>query len=331
MPKIDFKDKKLLYYLSTDARLSDSQLSQKIGLSKNAVKYRINRLQQEGIIQSFSTIVNIGAIGYETIDLFLKFNEDIYEHPEIIDYFKNHTFANWAITLSGKWDIYAEFVCQKSLDSFQELIQEITSHFGAQLNSYEVLISNEILRVEHLVADFYSDLKMEPLPLQKRTPKIYEIDATDAKILNALNEDSRQPLLALARKLNLTLDIVRYRVKNMLQKMVIIKFFPHLSLPKLGYTEYLYTLKIRPGEKDILIALKKKIQLNESITYAFFDIHSSSLVFTCAFKQPDEMDQFSRTLRKEFHQIIADEDYFLMKDLIVLNWLPKGIIGLKEK
>jgi hypothetical protein len=60
-------------------------------------------------------------------------------------------------------------------------------------------------------------------------------------------------------------------------------------------------------------------------------VHSSRLVFTCAFQHPEEIDNLARSLRKEFHQVIADEDYFLMKDLIVLNWLPKGIIKHKEK
>ena len=50
MLKLDKKDKKLLYYLSKNARMSNTQLSNKIGLSKNSVKYRVERLLKEGII-----------------------------------------------------------------------------------------------------------------------------------------------------------------------------------------------------------------------------------------------------------------------------------------
>src|SRR3989338_5582854 len=140
MATLDKKDQKLLYYLSLNSRLSHTQLSRKIQLSKNAVKYRIERLQKEGIITKFASVVNLGALNYTTITLLLKFNEDIYEKKEIIDFFKKHQYVDWAVSLSGQWDLFVELVA-KDFISLYTVIGEIVTRFSSSLNTYRLFFS----------------------------------------------------------------------------------------------------------------------------------------------------------------------------------------------
>jgi len=330
MVQLDKKDRKLLYYLSLNARTSHTQLSRKIRLSKNAVKYRIERLKREGIIQQFACVVNLGAAGLETFTILLKFNEDIYENPEIINYFKNHPYANWVITLSGQWDLFVEIIC-KDFWHVHKLIEEIITRFGQVLNAYKTFFSfSSPLRVEHLVADFYKDLKVEELPRKKRFIKEYKLDKTDKSILNLLNQDSTLPYLRIAQKLNLTIDIVRYRIKNLIEKGVIIKFFPEISLQKLGYTKYLCSIKLRGASLDKLNKIKKQIQTNSNITYAFFDISGFNIVFVCAYKSPEGIDHLSRSLRKEYSEIIDKQEYLIIKEQVLFNLFPKGLLESKN-
>ena len=44
MEKIDLKDRKILYQLDIDSRQSYSQIAKKVGVSKNVLVYRINKL-----------------------------------------------------------------------------------------------------------------------------------------------------------------------------------------------------------------------------------------------------------------------------------------------
>jgi len=80
MEKLTLKDKKLLFYLSRNARESGTKIAKSVGLSKNAVGYKIERLTRLGIIKNFSAAINIGALNYDTFTLLLKFNEDIYKN-----------------------------------------------------------------------------------------------------------------------------------------------------------------------------------------------------------------------------------------------------------
>ncbi len=330
MLSLDQKDRKLLFYLSQNARFSQTQLSRKIGLSKNAVKYRIARLQKEEIIQNFSTIVNLGAIHLDTFTLLLRFNQDIYANPEMMEFFQKHPFANWAASLAGQWDLFIEFVYQDTSHG-HDIIQEILSRFGESIREYKTAFSYEALRVEHFLPEICAGIKVEEITPTFRTTQKFKLDQTDAKILTLLNQDSSQPLIKISQKAGLSIDIVRYRIKHLLKDKIIIKLSAEVSLAKLGYTEYLYTLNFQNYSPDRLGQLKKSISLNQNVTYAFVDIFTSRLVFVCAFKDPQEIDALSRKIRTEYPEIIKEQEYFIIKENILFNLFPLGVGLMMEK
>lgn len=55
---LDPIDQKILALLSEHARLSYSQIGEQVGLSRVAAKARINALEEKGIIESYTTIIN---------------------------------------------------------------------------------------------------------------------------------------------------------------------------------------------------------------------------------------------------------------------------------
>ena len=78
-----------------------------------------------GVIKNFSTVINIGALNCDTFTLFLKFNEDIYKNKEIIEYLKSYPFVDWIVTLSGDWDIFAEFISRLTKVTFLKLASDV--------------------------------------------------------------------------------------------------------------------------------------------------------------------------------------------------------------
>ena len=59
MEKIDVKDKKILYHLDIDSRQSLNSIGKKVGLTKDIVAYRMQRMQQNGIIKLFRTYITL--------------------------------------------------------------------------------------------------------------------------------------------------------------------------------------------------------------------------------------------------------------------------------
>ncbi|HLC72291.1 MAG TPA: winged helix-turn-helix transcriptional regulator [Candidatus Nanoarchaeia archaeon] len=323
--KLDLKDKKIIFALSQDARLSHSQLAKQLGLSKNAVTYRIKRLQREHIIEKFIAVINIGALKLDTFCLLLKFNEDIYGNPDILSYIENHSFINWAVVLSGDWDFFVEFV-YKDLRDTVHIVTDITQRFGKRLNTYNMYFSYDIIKVEHLLRDFSKEFTKAYLPRKKRTAERYDVDATDKQLLYLLATDSALSYVAITKKLSLSLDVVRYRMKRLAERAILAYTTPHISIRTLGYTAYLCTVHLENITQEQIITLKSFIQQHDNITYAFFDQISLRMVFVIAFRTPVEIDVFSHDLRKNYIGSIKEQTYTIIRQELVYNLFPKGLL-----
>lgn len=59
MHGIDEKDQKIIALLSKDARMTYSDIGEKVGLSRTAVKNRVAVLEQKGIIGGYRAVVNL--------------------------------------------------------------------------------------------------------------------------------------------------------------------------------------------------------------------------------------------------------------------------------
>ena len=89
---LDSLDQKIIQLLTENARMSYSEIGQKIGISPVAVKARIDALEQRGIIEEYTTVINpqkiSGAVScyfeIETVPETLSRVTDILSNNEII-------------------------------------------------------------------------------------------------------------------------------------------------------------------------------------------------------------------------------------------------------
>lgn len=64
MTTIDDIDRKILYALSEDARLSVERVAERVSLSATPVRRRIRQLEEAGIIRRYTVDINMKACGY---------------------------------------------------------------------------------------------------------------------------------------------------------------------------------------------------------------------------------------------------------------------------
>ena len=84
MIKIDQKDLRILYELDLNCRQSFSKIGKKTGLTKSSVAYRVQRLEQEGIIKNYYTFIDGIGLGYIVLRLYLIFQYTTKETEEEI-------------------------------------------------------------------------------------------------------------------------------------------------------------------------------------------------------------------------------------------------------
>ena len=78
----------ILHELQKNARITNVELGKRIGLSAPAVAERIRKLEDEGIIKSYQTIVDYDKLGL-TVPVFINFKSIKLSHGEMIKMIDN--------------------------------------------------------------------------------------------------------------------------------------------------------------------------------------------------------------------------------------------------
>ncbi|MGA8254570.1 MAG: Lrp/AsnC family transcriptional regulator [Mycobacterium sp.] len=66
MYRLDTSDERILAELAEHARATFAEIGQKVNLSAPAVKRRVDRMREGGVIKGFTTVVDRNALGWNT-------------------------------------------------------------------------------------------------------------------------------------------------------------------------------------------------------------------------------------------------------------------------
>jgi len=324
MDKLDLKDRKILYELDLNARRTDKEIAKKVGLSRESTRYRIQKLIDEGYINYFMTILNSMKLGYDWYRTFFKFqNITLEKEKEIIDWLKER--ASWITKVEGKWDLNTGIFC-KNIYEFKDIINQFLVEFSSYINRYEFSI---VTRMWHYHRDYLIENKNKTLPGEvmgfssSKEYIIKEIDSIDYKILEILLKNARMKTIEIARKINSTEMVVRYRIKNLIKDGIILGFRPFLNIKKLGYIYFklhitLQNLSNQKKEKilDYIHNHPKTIYTTELIGGA--DIETEFQV-----KNNEEFYSFIDELRKIFKDTIKDYEFMQYTNEYKFIYLPE--------
>ena len=120
---LDALDQKIVRLLIENARISYSDIGQEVGISRVAVKARIQALEQRGIIEEYTTIINpqkiSGAVScyfeIETLpDTLAEVTETLKENEAITQVYR--------VTGKNKLHVHAEAA---SSEEMEKLIREV--------------------------------------------------------------------------------------------------------------------------------------------------------------------------------------------------------------
>ncbi|MBT3814175.1 Lrp/AsnC family transcriptional regulator [Candidatus Woesearchaeota archaeon] len=315
--KLDVKDRKILYYLDIDARQPSSKIAKKVGLSKDAVNYRIQKMLRLGIIKHFYTVLNtpqLGFMHFNTLFRFRNINQTIKNN--FVNYCKNNQKVIWCTSCYGGWDFGVSFLA-KDLNEYNEFIQEVLNQFGKNIHekSMSMILDSPTYSREYLKGGKIGK------EFKYKVSKKNTLDQTEKKILSIISQNAELTAIEIANKLKLTTDIVRYRIKQLKKKNIIQGFRISIDLEKIGYTYYklLFTLK------DLTI--KKENELREYCkTHPYiiqFIKYLGNWEIQIELEVPSEKKLFVilEDLRNRFAEIIKTYEVLRLKEE-KLNYYP---------
>jgi len=120
---LDLTDRKILIELQADGRISNTDLSRKVGLSESPCLRRVRNLEEDGLIAGYSARLDHRKLGLEMV-AYVQVNLDQRTEADTNAFVQAVRKAPWiveCVAISGTHD-YLLKVAARNIDHFGELI-----------------------------------------------------------------------------------------------------------------------------------------------------------------------------------------------------------------
>jgi DNA-binding Lrp family transcriptional regulator len=227
---IDDVDTKIIGYLLENARKSFVEIGKEIGVSKNVVWSRYQRMVGAGIITGATVQINYKRLGYDCVSSLLL-DVDQSKIEQVSNYLKARVP-----------DIFGPYPRASKYNLVAVLTLKTMSELG--------ILKEELRRklaIEEINSSLWTDVWFTPenltlIPVrpikspirQLITNGMFDADETDLKIIRELTKDSRISFRTLAKQSGLSTDTIARRYYRLIKNSIIVARI-QIDPAKIGY------------------------------------------------------------------------------------------------
>ncbi len=296
---IDIKDRKILYELDKNARISYAQIGKRVGLTTEVVHYRVKKLEEKEIIKQYQTSVNYTKLGLIHFKICLKYNGISLEtEEELYSKLKKIPKIVWIAKCRGEWDCILS--CNaNNLEELDLIKDEVINLAHRYIKEKSISISSNIWSFprNYLI----NKKEKTDFKISKEQPKI---DNLDLKLLRILSKDARKPVVEIVKELNSTVKIVTTRIKKLLKSGVINNFRLVIDYEKLNIPFYKTFFYIKNPDEQRLKQLLAKLNINSNVIHNLKVIGEWDLEPEFEFENEEGFQKTIQNLMNEFSDVI---------------------------
>jgi len=308
---IDKIDSHLLYELDWNARQSETELAKKIRRSRESVRYRMHQLERKKIINGYYTWINFAKLGYQAYKIYLKIGGKESEIKEFLDAMRKRTDVFWLGIGNGAWDVGLTFFA-KTPEEFFERKNDIFPKY-----SHIILQKSMGMIVEGYM---YPETSLHPeekdFVVMFGRLEENSLDDIDRKILASLFHDARVKIVQIASECDVSVDIVRNRMRILKEKGIIFCHKANIDYHKLGmelYKVFLYFDSFSKADKKKLFEIAKS---EPSIHRVLIVIAPWDLELEIMVENYQEFNRIMHMLKVQFPDLRNIESATLAEDSI---------------
>lgn len=135
---LDEKDKQIIKLLEEDARIQYKEIADKLDISSDTVKYRIDKMKNQGIIENFAPIINFNKLGLFQFATIIKFQYlDKNEENKLHDVIEKSSFITRAIKSLNSQEFFLTMVFQREVDA-KIFSEEFQKQFKEKIDTFEM-------------------------------------------------------------------------------------------------------------------------------------------------------------------------------------------------
>jgi len=339
--KLDVRDKKILYYLSQNARLPLSTIAKYVGISRMSVKRRIERLKEMGVFQGGFVLIDMTVLGFCSCTAFLKFqNLNSEKEKRFLDFLTEHPEVMWIVKCSGYWNMVLN-VAAKNMFELDNLLLKIRGRVKEHVTDFDYMPWICEYKFAQATPVILEGLDIEPLNVRRSDPSFQKefrthrieldyskfgterIDEKDTRILEILSDDVRIGSSEIGKRVGISKENVRYRIKNMIARKVIDAFWPILSFSRLGLQWYCLLIRFDTCSPEMEKELERYVKSKNNIYWALRGIGRWNLLVHLHVRNSREYSEILDELTTKFPELIGSIESLLMLEEFKVNYSSK--------
>lgn len=318
-PKIDKRDRRILSLLAQDARMPLTRIAKQVGLSRDAVDYRIKRLERAGVIIGFFPNINYYKLGQYLFHVFLLVDEMGQKDLQgLLKTLKAHPNVASIIEYSDRWDLEI-VVLANDLLAFDQVIMGIAERFPDL-----ILEKDKLEIIKRFVSRHVPPLIDGPHERDERRDRTpVELDEVDRQVLTALSTDCRQSTYRIADTIGVSADTVGNRIKRLEREGVIRNCTVLVNLSLLGYHWYTFSVEMKMFDRANEAKLEEFLDQNRHVLRAAKTLGGWDLLLYVVVENPPEFHRIIKGLKNLFAPIVRNYDTWVAYKEHHFNPFPK--------
>jgi len=138
--KLSDKERKIIKYISQNARAQCTNISEKTKIPLHVVKYNLKNLIKGKIIEGFKPKLDLNLLGYQWYLLLINFKENINKETKenLLNFCKNEKEVYYLTNTLGEYDLMIDIHIDK-ISQLKDFIFKIKEKFPEIIKNYDLL------------------------------------------------------------------------------------------------------------------------------------------------------------------------------------------------
>ncbi len=318
MTKLDYYDRRVLFELDRNARITTSDIAKQIRKSKQFVDYRIKKLEQEKVILGYTTVIDHSKLGYTSMRVYLKFHNITPEQQAKLEAdLINDKEVWWLVALEGLWDVGYAMAVKNVLDFY--------NYWDKIMKKYRQFISKRSVVIYTHIRQYPKSYIIDKNNTDEGTfvggsKEILKIEDLDRQLLKLIADKARLPLLEIAGALKTSPQVIKNHIKKLKKSGIIQGYRALIDVSFLGYRYYKSYINLvntdRLKELDYFCAQHPNIlNVNRTIGGRDFEIELQAKSF-------DEFEKIMNEIRANFTGMIDDYEFVIAREEKKMTYFP---------
>ncbi len=316
--ELDTFDRKILFALDTNARMTTTEMGKRLRKSKQFVDFRIKRMEQNKVLPGYITVIDYSKLGYISVRVYFKFHNITPQGQEALEQeLIQDSEVWWLATVQGPWDVCYATAVKNVLDFYPYWDNIMTKH-RKYISKYSVVLYTHIRQYpkSYLIHKENNDQGT----LIGASKQAIRADSFDIQLLKILSGSGRMSLLDISAHLHSSPQVVKNHIKKLEEQQVILGYRALIDVSFLGYNYYksyitlLNTVRINELNQFCL-QHPNILNVNRTIGGRDFEIELQVQSF-------DEFDTIMRELRTRFDDMIDDYEFVIVRQEKKMVYFP---------